>query len=94
MTLKNTLHQRQYKIVPSTETAALNLNHLQFMGIWLNPTKNNYLLTIKLTEEQLTDPTTFEHKFRDLTGLNEQQAKIQASYGPLNFQRAVDSSWF
>lgn len=94
MTLKNTLHQRQYKIVLSTETAALNLNHLQFMGIWLNPTKNNYLLTIKPTEEQLTDPTTFEHKFRDLTGLNEQQAKIQTSYGPLNFQRAVDSSWF
>lgn len=94
MDLKNILHQRQYKIVLSPESEALDLSKLQFMGIWSKLDSSHYLLTIKPQEDKFKDSFIFESKFREITGLSGEQANIEPRYGPLTFQRAVDSPWF
>lgn len=37
------------------------------MGLWSNTDDCHFLLTIKPTENKLTDPTTFENEFRQQT---------------------------
>lgn len=93
MKLNNILHQRQYKIILLSEES-LNLDKVQFMGIWSHTDNGHYLVTINPTENKLADPTTFENEFRTLTGLDTTKAQIEPRYGPMNFQRAVDSPWF
>lgn len=67
MKLTNILHQRQYKITLSSKEEVLNLSKVQFMGLWSNTDDCHFLLTIKPTENKLTDPTTFENEFRQQT---------------------------
>lgn len=93
MKLNNILHQRQYNITLSSEEM-LNLDKVQFMGIWSNTDSCHYLVTINPTEDKLANSITFENEFRKITGLDTTQAQIESKYGPLNLQRAVDSPWF
>lgn len=88
------LHRRQYKICLSNTTQILNLNSLKHMGIWSNPTDYHYILTLKDNNDPNFDPVIFEKNFKEETGLNLDEFKIESSYGPLTLQSAVEFSWF
>ncbi len=94
MNLKDTLYRRQFKIILSPSTSNLDLNSLSDLSVWSNPVEHHYLLTLKNKHDPNEELVIFEKNFKEKTGLKSAEFKIEASYGPLTLQKAVDSAWF
>lgn len=94
MKINDALKIRQYKIILSDEVDELSMNELRHFGIWMHPSVKHYILVLKSNNLPIANPDVFEKEFRLKTGLSISDAKIEATYGPFNFQRAVDSTWF
>lgn len=94
MKFNDMVHYRQYKVQLSSGTPKLDLDSLKEFGIWHNIDDEQYFLMIQSKNDPNKDPVIFEHNFIEKTGLQPNQFKMEAKYGPLTLQSAVDSPWF
>ena len=94
MKLNDILYRRQYKIILSSDISSLDLSSLNSLGIWNNPKDKHYILILKNNDNPCKDPSVFEEKFKEITELGSKDFSLEAKYGPLTLQGAVDSSWF
>lgn len=94
MKLNDILYRRQYKIILSSDISNLDLSSLNSLGIWNNPKDKHYILILKNNDNPCKDPSVFEEKFKEITGLGSKDFSLEAKYEPLTLQGAVDSSWF
>lgn len=94
MGLTNVLYRRQYKIQIETSVPALDLSKLSGLGLWINPLKRHYVVTITTSDDPNNDLETFITNFRRLTKLELKDFKIETQFGPFTLQNAVDSPWF
>lgn len=93
MKLSDVLYCRQYKIRLSSAMPELDLNSLKEFGIWIHPVEKQYILTLQSSDDPNKDPIVFERNFSKKTGLMSTEYEIEAKYGPMTFQGAVDDSW-
>lgn len=94
MGLNDVLYRRQYKIQTEPSVPPLDLKQLKTLGLWINPIKGHYVVTLTSDKDPNNDIATFTTNFKKITQLASTEFKIEPQFGPFTLQNAVDSPWF